>query len=84
MKTGAKRKTSVTLDASTLDSAKDLDINVSAVAEAALVKAIAEERQQRWLQENADAFVAQANWHERNGHPLAEIMAGPARSSWNS
>ncbi|MDJ1007864.1 MAG: type II toxin-antitoxin system CcdA family antitoxin [Paracoccaceae bacterium] len=84
MKTSAKRKTSVTLDAGALDSAKELDINVSAVAEAALVKAIAEARQQRWLQENADAFAAQASWHERNGHPLAEIMSGPAGSSRNS
>ena len=80
----AKRKTSLTLDAAALDSAKELEINVSAVAEAALVKAIAEARQQRWLEENADAFAAQASWHEQNGHPLAEIIAAPGGSSWTS
>lgn len=80
----AKRKTSLTLDAAALDSAKELEINVSAVAEAALVKAIAEARQQRWLEENADAFSAQASWHEQNGHPLAEIIAAPGGSSWTS
>jgi antitoxin CcdA len=84
MKAVAKRKTSLTLDADALDSAKELGINISAVAEAALVKAIAEARQQRWLEENADAFAAQARWHESNGHPLAEIMTGPGGASWTS
>jgi len=36
------------------------------------------------LDENADAFAAQSAWHERNGHPLAEIMCAPAGSSWNA
>ena len=84
MKAVAKRKTSLTLDAAALDSAKELDINISAVAEAALVQAIAEARQKRWLEENADAFAAQARWHESKGHPLAEIMTGPGGSSWTS
>lgn len=79
-----KRKTSVTLDAAALDSAKDLQINVSAVAEAALLKAIGEARNQKWQAENAEAFAAQAEWHERNGHPLADIIAAPGGSSWNS
>ena len=83
--TGAlKRKTSVTLDADALDSAKDPQINVSAVAEAALFKAIADARNKRWKAENADAFAAQAQWHERNGRPLSDIMASPGGSSWNS
>ncbi|MBC7283480.1 type II toxin-antitoxin system CcdA family antitoxin [Hoeflea sp.] len=79
-----KRKTSVTLDAHALDSARDLQINVSAVAEAALLKAIGEARNRKWQAENADAFAAQAEWHERNGHPLADIIAAPGGSSWNS
>ena len=79
-----KRKTSVTLDADALDTAKVLEINVSAVAEAALLKAIAEARNKKWQAENADAFAAQAEWHERNGHPLADIIASPCGSSWNS
>lgn len=79
-----KRKTSVTLDADALDSARDLQINVSAVAEAALLKAIGEARTKKWQAENADAFAAQAEWHERNGHPLADIIAAPGGASWNS
>ena len=79
-----KRKTSLTLDAHALDCAKDLEINVSAVAEAALLKAITEARHKKWVAENAVAFAAQAEWHERNGHPLADIIAAPGGSSWKS
>ncbi|MGJ8573310.1 MAG: type II toxin-antitoxin system CcdA family antitoxin [Hoeflea sp.] len=84
MKGRPKRKTSVILDADALDCAKALKIDVSAVAEAGLLKAIAEARSNKWHAENADAFAAQADWHERNGHPLADIIVAPGGSSWNS
>ena len=77
MVSATKRKTSLTLDAELLDGAKALDINVSAVAEAALKNAVASARHAQWLQQNAEAFAAQAAWHERHGHPLADIMSGP-------
>lgn len=79
-----KRKTSLTLDAEVLDCAKALDINVSAVAEAALRKAVTDARRQQWLSDNADSFAAQAAWHERHGHPLAEIMCAPGASTWSA
>ena len=79
-----RRKTSLTLDAEALDCAKEFGVNVSAVAEAALVKAVAAARREKWLAENADAFTAQSEWHERNGHPLADIIAAPGGSSWES
>ena len=82
MNAPAKRKTSLTLDADALDAARDLGINVSAVADAALRRAVSDERRRRWLEENAAAFEAQAAWHERHGHPLAEILAGPAGATW--
>ncbi|MFN5700404.1 MAG: type II toxin-antitoxin system CcdA family antitoxin [Betaproteobacteria bacterium] len=82
MTSTTKRKTSLTLDAAALDEAKEIGINVSAVAEAALQKAISEARSRQWLADNADAFVAQANWHERHGHPLAEIMVVEGAASW--
>ena len=75
MATATKRKTSLTLDAAALDAAKELHINVSAVAEEALKKAINSAKHKRWLEENAAVFAAQAEWHQRNGHPLAEIRA---------
>lgn len=36
-------------------------------------------RRRRWLKEDADAFAAQARWHERHDHPLADILMDPAR-----
>ena len=72
-----RRKTSLTIDAEALDRAKNLGINVSAVAEAALVEAVAAARREKWLAENADAFAAQSDWHARNGHPLTDIVAAP-------
>lgn len=79
----SRRKTSLTLDADTLDAARDLGVNVSAVADAALRAEVAQARRRRWLADNADAFAAQAEWHERHGHPLADILAGPGGATWN-
>jgi antitoxin CcdA len=84
MATATKRKTSLTLDAQLLDSAKALEINVSAVAEAALKNAVANARHVQWLRSNAQAFAAQAAWHERHGHPLADIICAPGASSWSA
>ena len=84
MTSTTKRKTSLTLDAEVMDGAKALGINVSAVAEAALRNAVASARHVQWLQQNAEAFAAQAAWHERHGHPLADIMTAPGSASWNA
>ncbi|WP_413872873.1 type II toxin-antitoxin system CcdA family antitoxin [Albidovulum sp.] len=82
MAAATRRKTSLTLDAEALDRAREFGINISAVAEAALLKAVADSRRRQWLDENAEAFAAQSDWHERNGHPLAEIITAPGGSSW--
>jgi antitoxin CcdA len=84
MSATTKRKTSLTLDAAVLDNARMLGINVSSIAEAALAKAVAEARRKAWLTENAEAFAAQSEWHERNGHPLADIFAGPGGATWKA
>ena len=84
MTIASKRKTSLTLDAAALDDARDLGINVSAVAEAALQQAVTLARQRVWLEENKAAFAAQADWHDRNGHTLADILAMPGRQTWSS
>lgn len=77
-----KRKTSLSLDAAALDEARALGVNVSAVADTALQEAVASARRQAWLEENADAFAAQSAWHEKHGHPLADILAEPGKSLW--
>ena len=84
MSSANKRKTSLTLDADLLSRAKALEINVSAVAEAALKSAVAQARRTQWLSEIAGAFKAQAARHERHGHPLADIMISPGASSWSA
>ena len=83
MNTTTKRKTSLTLDSDALDAARELGVNVSAVADEALRRAVADARRIRWLEENAEAFAAQTEWHERNDHPLADILTGPAGATWN-
>lgn len=80
----SKRKTSVTFDASALDAARELGIDVSAVANTALRQAVGDARRRRWLAENAEAFAAQAEWHVRNRHPPADILASPGRTMWNA
>lgn len=82
MAAASKRKTSLTLDGAALEAARALGVNVSAVADAALRRAVAEARHRQWLKENAAAFAAQAEWHDRNGHPLADILAHPGEASW--
>ena len=77
----AKRKTSMSLDSQALERAKALRINV---AEEALHKAIREAEHAQWLAENASAFAAQAQWHERNGHPLADIMVSEGAATWRN
>lgn len=84
MAAAAKRKTSVTVDAAALDAARDLGLNVSAVAEAALRRAVDEARRDRWLAENAEAFARQAEWHARHGHPLADILVAPGKATWSA
>lgn len=35
----------------------------------------------QWLNENAAALAAQAEWHEEHGHPLADIISDPLRQA---
>jgi antitoxin CcdA len=84
MNPATKRKTSVTIDAAALDVARDLGLNVSAVAETALRNAVADASRAKWLSENADAFARQAEWHDRNGHPLADILVSPGKATWSA
>ena len=73
----ARRKTSMTIDAASLDQAKELGLNVSAVCEAAIKDAVRTANRARWIEENRDAFERQRKWHEDNDHPFAGTAAGP-------
>ena len=79
-----KRKTSLSLDTATLNDARSLGLNVSAITEVALKDAVAKAKEEKWLAENKEAFEAQAKWHETKEHPLGGIMVGPGTETWKS
>lgn len=41
----------------------------------------ADVRRRYWLEENALAFAAQAEWHARHPHPLSDILVEPGKHS---
>ena len=43
-----------------------------------------EESLGEWLKDNEAAFAAQSAWHERHGHPLADIISAPGGASWDT
>ncbi len=72
MSAEARRKASVSVDAALLSDARDLDIDVSRVAEKGLAAAVKAERERRWRLENAEAIKAYNDDVEKNGLPLAK------------
>jgi antitoxin CcdA len=55
---GRKRPVNLSLDSDLLKLGKELGINLSSVAEAALGNAVREHLAQRWLEENGEAIQA--------------------------
>jgi antitoxin CcdA len=74
VKQATKARTNVTLDTALLREARELELNVSSIAEAALARAVREARAKRWRTENADALSQRAAWIEANGPPLADVQ----------
>lgn len=69
--TASKRRTNISVSGDLLDAARAHDLNVSAIAEAALAEAVAAARRQAWLEDNREALALRRAWIERNGLPLA-------------
>lgn len=65
-----RRATNVSLDASMIDEAKALGINVSRACEDGLSKHIANERRAQWMAENAEAIAASNAYVAEHGLPL--------------
>ncbi len=55
---GTKRPVNLSLDADLLQAGKDLGLNLSAVAEAALANAVSARLAERWTEENQAAIAA--------------------------
>lgn len=69
-----KRRTNVTLDAATLAAARDLGLNVSAIADAALMQAVRQAQAAAWAEENAAAIAERRAWIAEHGTPLAAFQ----------
>ena len=66
-----KQRTNISVDAATLDAARALGLNVSAISEAALAQAVREANAKDWAAENAEALAQRRDWLKANGLPLA-------------
>ena len=66
-----KKATNLTLDASLIEEARTLDVNLSRAAEEGLRVAVRQARADRWRAENAEALASSNAWVEQHGLPLA-------------
>lgn len=69
-----KQRTNVTLNAANLAAARELGLNVSAISDEALAKAVRQARAAAWAEENAPAIAERRSWIEANGAPLADVQ----------
>jgi antitoxin CcdA len=70
-----KKATNVTLDASLIEEARKLEINLSRAAEDGLRVAVRQARADRWRAENAEALASSNAWIEEHGLPLAQYQS---------
>lgn len=68
-----RRATSMTLDASLLDEARALGVNLSRAAEEGILLQVRAKRARRWKEDNAEAIEDYNHWIEENGIPNMEI-----------
>lgn len=66
-----RRATNISLDATLLDEARQLGINVSRACERGLAEEIAEVRARLWREENREALASSNAYVENHGLPLS-------------
>lgn len=67
-----RKATNLSLDQGLIAEAKELEINVSRVAEEAIGDAVRAEKNRRWKEENREAMESSNEWVRKNGLPLAK------------
>jgi len=72
--TTEKQRTNITLTAANLVAARELGLNVSAISDAAVAKAVRAAKSEAWAKENAVAISQRRAWIEVNGVPLADLQ----------
>ncbi|WP_353644121.1 type II toxin-antitoxin system CcdA family antitoxin [Mesorhizobium sp. WSM2239] len=65
-----RKSTNLSLDARLVAEAKNLDINISRVAEKSIADAVAEEKARLWKIENREAIQSLNEYVEKHGLPL--------------
>jgi antitoxin CcdA len=66
------KATNVSLDASLVEEAKALGVNISLASTWGLEQAVKKARAERWLDQNRDALESSNAWVEANGLPLGK------------
>jgi antitoxin CcdA len=74
-RTRVRRKVNLSIEAAVVREARDLGVNMSRVAEAAISDTARLERNRRWRDENREALEAYAREVEREGLPLARYRS---------
>lgn len=67
-----KTATNLTINASLVEEARALGLNLSELAEQGIAAAVKAERERKWKEENAEAFTEWNEWVAENGLPLEE------------
>lgn len=65
-----RKATNLSLDQRLVAEAKDLELNVSRIAEQAITDAVRAEKNRRWKEENREALESWNDWIRENGLPL--------------
>lgn len=65
--TALKKAANLSINADLLNKAKELDINLSATLEQALIEALKKKQRERWLAENKQAMEAYNEHVEKHG-----------------
>lgn len=67
-----RKATNLSLDQAVIAEAKELELNISRIAEEAITEAVRAEKNRRWKEENREAMESSNEWVRKNGLPLAK------------
>lgn len=67
-----RKAINLSIDQKLIVEAKELDLNVSRLAEEGIAAAVREEKSRRWKEENRAAVEGWNEWVQENGLPLAK------------
>ena len=68
-----KTAANLSINASLIEEAKALGLNLSELAERGIAEAVQAEKERRWKEENAAAMQEWNDWVRENGLPLEEF-----------